>query len=221
MRDHLSSKLRSGESRAVGVIDYRTGNSRSVHRALNFLGVPNRLLTSPVEMHGIDRLILPGVGSAGTTMNYLEDAGWPRELHSRVLLGGMPFLGVCVGLQVMFESSAEQDAVCLGWLPGTVRPFRADDVRVPQMGWNQVRSASAHPFAAAIPEGGYFYFVNSYFAEPAERADVGGVTTYGATFASVVARKNIMATQFHIEKSGKLGLTLLERFVRLTREELC
>ncbi|SRR5216683_483906 len=205
----------------VGVIDYQAGNSQSVVYALNFRGVPNRLLKTPDDLAGIDRIILPGVGSAGTTMDYLNGAGWPRALHSRVAEGGMPFLGICVGLQVLFESSAEQDARCLGWLPGTVRPFDPEQVRVPHTGWNQVRGCSAHPFVTALPDDGYFYFVNSYYAELGDAADAAATTGYGVEFVSVVARGNIMATQFHTEKSGALGLDLLERFATLPREELC
>ncbi|MFD7919672.1 imidazole glycerol phosphate synthase subunit HisH [Streptomyces sp. NPDC059740] len=205
----------------VGVIDYRTGNSQSVVHALNFLGVPNRLLTSPEGLDGIDRIILPGVGSAGTTMTYLSEAGWPDALYDRVVEGGSPFLGICVGLQVLFETSEEQDATCLGWLPGTVRAFDGGTVRVPQMGWNQVHRSSAHPFLAGLPEAGHFYFVNSYYADPAEAGDVAATTEYGLPFTSAVARGNIMATQFHTEKSGPLGLDLLERFAKTPQEELC
>ncbi|MEU9575243.1 imidazole glycerol phosphate synthase subunit HisH [Streptomyces massasporeus] len=205
----------------VGVIDYQTGNSQSVVYALDFLGVPNRLLKTADELSGVDRIILPGVGSAGTTMEYLNSAGWPGALRPLVAEGDMPFLGICVGLQVLFESSVEQDATCLGWLPGSVRPFSPEKVRVPQMGWNQVRRSSEHPFLAALPDDGYFYFVNSYYAEPARKADVAATTDYGVEFVSVVARGNIMATQFHTEKSGNLGLDLLERFAKLPEGELC
>ena len=205
----------------VGVIDYTTGNSRSVVRALNFLGVPSRLLTSPGELDGIDRLILPGVGAAGTTMSYLGDAGWPAALDELVRDGDMPFLGICVGLQLVFESSAEQGARCLGWLPGTVRPFDGAGVRVPQMGWNQVRPRPGHPFVAGMPDSDYFYFVNSFYAEPADARVVAATTEYGTEFASVIAWRNIMATQFHAEKSGGLGLDLLRRFAALSRGELC
>lgn len=205
----------------VGVIDYRTGNSQSVVHALNFLGVPNRLLISPPELDGIDRIILPGVGSAGTTMTYLSEAGWPEALHARVIEGRTPFLGICVGLQVLFETSEEQDATCLGWLPGTVRAFNGADVRVPQMGWNQVHRTSTHPFLAGLPEAGHFYFVNSYYADPSDSRDVAATTEYGLPFTSAVARGNIMATQFHTEKSGPLGLDLLERFAKTPQEELC
>ncbi|WP_406452599.1 imidazole glycerol phosphate synthase subunit HisH [Streptomyces sp. NBC_00876] len=205
----------------VGVIDYQTGNSQSVQYALDFLGVPNRLMKTPDDLTEVDRVILPGVGSAGTTMDYLNAAGWPSALHTVVVEGDMPFLGICVGLQVLFETSAEQSAKCLGWLPGTVRPFDPRAVRVPQMGWNQVRRASAHPFVVGLPQDGHFYFVNSYHAEPADESDIAATTEYGVDFVSAVARGNIMATQFHTEKSGPLGLGLLDRFVKLPQEELC
>jgi glutamine amidotransferase len=205
----------------VGVIDYRTGNSQSVAHALNFMGVPNRLLASPDELDGIDRIILPGVGSAGTTMTYLSAAGWPEALDGTVFRGGMPFLGICVGMQVLFEHSEEQDAVGLGWLPGRVRAFAPDAVRVPQMGWNRVHRASQHPFLAGLPEDGHFYFVNSYYVEPEDDADTAATTEYGVRFTSAVGRSNIMGTQFHTEKSGPLGLDLLERFAKTPQEELC
>ncbi|WP_198539423.1 imidazole glycerol phosphate synthase subunit HisH [Streptomyces graminilatus] len=203
------------------MIDYRTGNSQSVRYALNSLGVPNRLLTSPADLDGIGRVILPGVGAAGTTMQYLSEAGWPEALRTRVVDGDMPFLGICVGLQILFETSEEQQATCLGWIPGTVRAFDGANVRVPQMGWNQVHRASTHPFLAGLPDEGHFYFVNSYYAEPADPADTAATTVHGVRFTSAVARGNIMATQFHTEKSGPLGLDLLERFAKTPQEELC
>jgi glutamine amidotransferase len=127
---------------------------------------------------------------------------------------------VCVGLQVLFEHSREGDTDCLGWLPGEVVEFRRSELRVPHMGWNAVRRTSSHPFAAALPPEAHFYFVNSYHAVPAEESDVAGVTEYGPEFASVVARGNVMATQFHIEKSGPVGLALLSRFAELSADEL-
>ena len=217
----IEACMSDGDRPVVGVIDYQTGNSQSVVYALDHLGVPNRVLKTPDDLEGVDRVILPGVGSAGTTMDYLAQVGWPQALRRLVVEGGMPFLGVCVGLQVMFESSAEQDSTCLGWLPGRVRPFDPARVRVPQMGWNRVRRVSDHPFLAELPEDGHFYFVNSYYVEAGNPADVAATTTYGTEFASVVARANMMGTQFHTEKSGPLGLRLLHRFATLPREELC
>jgi imidazole glycerol-phosphate synthase subunit HisH len=205
----------------IGVLDYHAGNAPSVARALNYLGLSNRLLKTPDELAGIDRIVLPGVGSAGTTMGYLSDKGWPAALRSCVVDGDMPFLGICVGLQLVFESSEEQDATCFGWLPGRVRRFDPALVRIPHMGWNSVRRVSDHPFMTGIPDDGYFYFVNSYYAEPGSPVHVAAASEYGLKFASVIATGNIMGTQFHIEKSGPLGLSLLRRFASLSRRELC
>ncbi len=202
------------------VIDYRTGNSQSVSYALTHLGVAHQVALHPDLVGDVTHIILPGVGAAGTTMDYLDAAGWIEFLNERVRLQGLPFLGVCVGLQVLFDRSDEQDATCLGWLPGHVIAFDREAVRVPHMGWNFVTRTSDHPFAAAITPGSCFYFVNSYFAAPDDVSNVAGTTDYDGEFAAVVARGNIMATQFHIEKSGPSGLALLDRFATLTPKEL-
>jgi len=202
------------------VINYRTGNAQSVLFALHHLGLEARLVATPEEAQDVDRFILPGVGAADVTMASLRERGWTGHLGERVRVEGVPFLGVCVGLQVLFEHSREGDTDCLGWLPGEVVEFRRSELRVPHMGWNAVRRTSSHPFAAALPPEAHFYFVNSYHAVPAEESDVAGVTEYGPEFASVVARGNVMATQFHIEKSGPVGLALLSRFAELSADEL-
>ena len=202
----------------IGVINYRTGNAQSVLFALHHLGLEARLVATPEEAdggEGVDRYILPGVGAADVTMASLAERGWVEHLGVRVREQGVPFLGVCVGLQVLFEHSSEGDATCLGWLPGEVVRFRRDRLRVPHMGWNAVRPRSDHPFVRDMPADANFYFVNSYYALPASDADVAGVTEYGVEFASIVARDNVMATQFHIEKSGPAGLALLSRFAHL------
>jgi glutamine amidotransferase len=204
----------------IGVINYQTGNAQSVLFALHHLGLEARLVATPEEAQDVDRFILPGVGAADVTMASLRERGWTEHLQERVRGEGAPFLGVCVGLQVLFEHSREGDADCLGWLPGEVVEFRRGELRVPHMGWNAVRRTSSHPFATALPAAAHFYFVNSYHALPADEADVAGVTEYGAEFASVVARGNVMATQFHIEKSGPVGLALLSRFAELGADEL-
>ncbi|HEV2072831.1 MAG TPA: imidazole glycerol phosphate synthase subunit HisH [Thermomicrobiales bacterium] len=204
----------------VLVIDYRTGNSQSVSYALTNLGITNHVAQHPDQVGDVTHIILPGVGAAGTTMEYLASGEWLDFLNNRVLLQGLPFLGVCVGLQVLFDRSDEQNAKCLGWLPGNVAAFDRQAVRVPHMGWNRVVRTGNHPFAAAISADSYFYFVNSYFAKPREMADVAGTADYDGVFAAVIARKNIMATQFHIEKSGPSGLALLSRFTTLTPREL-
>ena len=211
----------------IGVITYQTGNAQSVLFALHHLGLDARLVATPDEAADVDRLILPGVGAADVTMASLRERGWVEQLDHRVRGEGLPFLGVCVGLQVLFEHSTEGDVDCLGWLPGEVVRFEGTvagkPLRVPHMGWNAVRPARdrpAHPFARALPPAAHFYFVNSFHAVPAQESDVAGVTEYGVEFASVVARGNVMATQFHVEKSGPVGLALLAAFAQLQPHEL-
>lgn len=202
------------------MLTYRGGNARSVSYALEHLGIPSRLVSDRSELATAERVILPGVGSAETTMESLHNLGYVDLLRRRVVDEGILFLGICVGLQVLFEHSEEGDASCLGFLPGKVVRFDSG-VRVPQIGWNSVRIQSSHPFTEALVDQGHFYFVNSYYARPADESVVAGTTEYGGEFCSVVASQNIMATQFHIEKSGELGLRLLKRFATMDASELC
>jgi imidazole glycerol-phosphate synthase subunit HisH len=195
----------------IDVIDYRAGNSPSVIYALERLGKPCRLVAKPEEIAESERLVLPGVGAAAATLDSLRESDLLDALTQRVQRDKVPFLGICIGLQVLFEHSEEGDTPCLGWLPGTVRRF-PDRQRVPQIGWNEVRFTRPHPVTAELPDVGYFYFVNSYYADPRDRADAVGRTEYGVEFASVVAHDNVVATQFHAEKSGRLGLRLLAEF---------
>jgi imidazole glycerol-phosphate synthase subunit HisH len=195
----------------IGVIDYRAGNAPSVSYALTRLGIEHRLVTKPDELADADRLVLPGVGAARATMDSLAESGLIDPLSARVHEERVPFLGICIGLQVLFDHSDEGDVDCLGWVPGRVQRFVASQ-RIPQIGWNEVRFRRAHPVTATLPEGGYFYFVNSFYAQPADPDAVLGVTEYGVDFCSVVAHENIVATQFHAEKSGRLGLELLTAF---------
>jgi imidazole glycerol-phosphate synthase subunit HisH len=195
----------------IGVIDYRAGNAPSVGYALGHLGLEHRLVENPDELARAERLVLPGVGAADATLASLYDADLVDTLQERVLADRVPFLGICIGLQVLFEHSEEGDVDGLGWVPGVVRRF-PDSRRVPQIGWNAVTPTRAHPVTDGLGAGAHCYFVNSYFCEPAEPDDVLGVTEYGTWFCSVVARDNIVATQFHAEKSGPVGLGLLRRF---------
>ena len=194
----------------IAVVDYHAGNAPSVRYALDHLGIPSRLVDSPRGLATAERIVLPGVGAARATLASLAESGLDVALADRVR-DGVPFLGICIGLQVLFEHSEEGDTDCLGWVPGTVRRFPADR-RVPQIGWNEVRFARDHPVTRALPPAGHYYFVNSYYCAPADPADVLGVTDYGFEFCSVVARDNVVATQFHAEKSGALGLDLLRGF---------
>jgi glutamine amidotransferase len=197
----------------IGVIDYRAGNAPSVAYALAHLGLEHRLVAGGDELRAADRLVLPGVGAARATLDSLFAADLVDALQARVLADGVPFLGICIGLQVLFEHSEEGDVAGLGWLPGVVRRF-PDSVRVPQIGWNTVEPTRAHPVTDGLTAPAHCYFVNSYHCDPAEPDDVLAVTEYGSPFCSVAGRDNIVATQFHAEKSGPLGLGLLERFAR-------
>jgi imidazole glycerol-phosphate synthase subunit HisH len=195
----------------IDVIDYRAGNAPSVIYALERLGLPCELVAKPEEIAASERLVLPGVGAAAATLASLRESDLLDPLTERVERDRVPFLGICIGLQVLFEHSEEGDTACLGWLPGRIRRF-ADGLRVPQIGWNEVRITRSHPVTADLPDRGHFYFVNSFYADPADPAHVLGRTQYGVEFASVVGRDNVVATQFHAEKSGALGLRLLADF---------
>ena len=204
----------------IGIIDYRTGNSQSISYALEHLGVPHALVTKPGECDEVDKYILPGVGAAGVTMESLAQEGWIDHLTEKVLGDGQGFLGVCVGLQVLFEHSAEGDVECLGWLRGSVHEFDNSQVRVPHMGWNNVDVRGDHPFSRSFTPGGFYYFVNSFYAKPTDDSALVGVTTYGQEFAAAVAHKNIMATQFHTEKSARAGLQVLKSFCDLDMKDV-
>jgi len=195
----------------IGVIDYQAGNAPSVGYALAHLGVEHRLVRDAEALRRADRLVLPGVGAAQATLESLYAADLVDALSERVLRDGVPFLGICIGLQILFEHSEEGDVDTLGWLPGVVRRF-PDSVRVPQIGWNEVTTSRLHPVTEGLASPAHCYFVNSYYCEPADPDTVLGITEYAAPFCSIAARDNIVATQFHAEKSGGLGLRLLADF---------
>ncbi len=197
----------------IAVIDYRAGNAPSVGYALERLGLEHRLVATAADLDGCDHIVLPGVGAARATLDSLHQSGLVEPMARRVHDDGVPFLGICIGLQVLFEHSEEGDVDGLGWVPGTVRRF-PDSLRVPQIGWNAVRATRAHPVTDGLGDDAYCYFVNSYFADPTDRQDALGVTDYGGEFCSIVGRGNVVATQFHAEKSGAVGLALLERFAK-------
>jgi glutamine amidotransferase len=193
----------------ISIIDYKAGNARSVQYALTRLGIDAQLVTTPAEVADAERIVLPGVGSAQATMDFLEESGCGAALERRVHDDGVPFLGICVGLQVLFDHSEEGDVKCLGWLPGQVRRF-ANGLRVPQIGWNEV--AARDEWFDGL--GQHFYFVNSYYAAPDDDAVLAATANYGHDFTAAVRSGNITATQFHIEKSGPDGLELLRRWAQ-------
>ncbi|MBI2438565.1 MAG: imidazole glycerol phosphate synthase subunit HisH [Lentisphaerae bacterium] len=199
----------------IAIVDYNAGNLTSVKLALDYLGAPAAITQDPERIRAADRVIFPGVGSAGAAMRNIRALGLAEVLR-QVVQRGTPFLGICLGAQIIFESSEEAgEAPLLGLLTGTVKRFRpanrAD--KVPQIGWNGVRFVRPHPLLQGIESGSEFYFVHSYYPVPPEQDLVLGETEYaGVRFASIVARSNLAATQFHPEKSGRLGLQLLNNF---------
>jgi glutamine amidotransferase len=199
--------------RPITLVDYGAGNMRSVRRALEAVGEQVIVTDDPRDVDSATGLVLPGVGSAQDAMRALKRLGLVEPLQSYVA-SGRPFLGVCVGLQLLFEASEEGGGVeCLRILPGIVRRFPNESgLKVPQIGWNSVSLRYDHPLVQAIPNDTHFYFVHSYYADPTEAEMTLGVADYGVEFAAIVAHENVVATQFHPEKSADLGLQLYRNF---------
>lgn len=201
----------------IAIIDYRAGNLTSVRLAFETIGIDAEITDRPDTVCSADRVVFPGVGAAGASMAALHDLALSEAIMD-VVDRGVPFLGICVGTQVAFERSEEDGGVkCLGLLSGTVKLFRPTDRfdKVPQIGWNSVAQCAAHPIFDGIEDNSEFYFVHSYYPAPADESCVLGRTDYaGVSFASVVGRGSLVATQFHPEKSGRIGLRLLQNFCR-------
>ncbi len=205
----------------IVVVDYGMGNLRSVAQALAAVApeADIRISGDVAEIDAADRIVLPGQGAMRDCMRSLRESGVEEALLRAART--RPVMGVCVGEQMLFDSSEEGDTPGLGLLPGKVVRFQLDGrlqpdgsrFKVPQMGWNRVRQVRAHPLWEGVEDGSYFYFVHSYYAQPAEAADSIGETDYGAPFCCAVARDNILATQFHPEKSASAGLRLYRNFV--------
>ena len=195
----------------VVVVDYRSGNLRSVAKALEVVGASPTVTDDPALIESAPAVILPGVGSGPSAMNALGERGLADPLR-RYVASGRPFLGVCLGLQLLLDHTEEGDAPCLGIVPGRVRRL-PDGLKVPHMGWNSVRLRQTHPVLSGIPQDSYFYFVHSFYAAPEDDADVAGVTEYGVPFCSIYAKDNLVATQFHPEKSGDIGLSIYRNFL--------
>ena len=197
----------------VGIIDYGVGNLRSVEKAFAATGCTAVVSSDEKILRQVERLVLPGVGAFGACMKALTERGFDKLVGERVAKG-TPLLGVCVGMQMLFEESDEFGRKPgLGLLPGRVRRF-AGDLVVPQVGWNQVRQRVTHPLFEGIADEAFFYFVHSYFCEPAESDVILGETDYGVAYPSVVAQGNLCGVQFHPEKSQAVGLRLLSNFAR-------
>jgi len=198
------------------VVDYGAGNLRSVTKALEVVGGSPIITSDAAEVARARALVLPGVGAGNAAMRTLERLGLAEPLV-RYARSGRPFFGVCLGMQLLMENSDEGESRCLGLVRGRVKRLPSG-VKIPHMGWNQVKLLREHPVFSGIPSGANFYFVHSYYAEPEETSLALATTDYGISFCSVIARGNLIATQFHPEKSGNVGLRVYENFLRFAAE---
>lgn len=203
----------------IAIVDYRAGNLTSVKRALEFLGHECEITDRAERIVAAKRVILPGVGAAGATMENLRALGLVEVLRNDIARKGVPFLGICIGIQVLLDHSEENDVECLGIVAGRVARYpRACDgrpLKVPQIGWNKVRQSRTHKIFEGVPDNSHFYFVNSYYPIPTDRSATIATSDYGVPFCAAIAQDNVIATQFHLEKSGAAGLKLLDNFCRL------
>jgi glutamine amidotransferase len=201
---------------SLAVIDYGAGNLPNVVRALTHIGAPLTVTSDPTVVANATAIVLPGVGATRDTMEQLTQRGLTPVIRDAIRRG-VPFLGICVGMQVLLTDSLEfGQHECLGVISDTVRRFPAADLKVPQIGWNEVYATSTlsnHPLYDGIPDGSDFYFVHSYYCDVNDPAIVAGTTAYGASFPSILMRDTLVAAQFHPEKSGALGLRFLCNFV--------
>lgn len=199
----------------ITIIDYYAGNIRSVERACSEIGVSSSITSNPVDVISAERVIFPGVGAAPSAMESMKKMGLETALK-QAFKNKIPILGICLGAQIILDSSEEGNQVCLGLIPGVTVHFNLRDrlLKIPHMGWNEVRVVQSHPLLDGINQGDEFYFVHSYYPQPADKNHIYAVSNYGNDFCSALGYKNLFATQFHPEKSGRLGLQLLERFTK-------
>jgi imidazole glycerol-phosphate synthase subunit HisH len=195
----------------IAIIDYRAGNLRSVERALRYLGLECAITSNLDQIRTAERVIFPGVGAAGKAMETIASLGLDEVIRD-VVGRGTPFLGICLGTQIILEESEEDEARCLGIIPGKARRFPETGLKIPHMGWNTLQECGPHPIFEGVGASAQFYFVHSYYPDPEGPGLSMARTSYGVEFASVIARGNVVATQFHPEKSGQPGLRMLKNF---------
>ncbi len=201
----------------IAIVDYGMGNLRSVQKAFEKIGATARIVPFPHDIENARGIVLPGVGAFGQAMENLRAIGWVEPLRD-ACARGVPFIGICLGMQLLFDSSEEMGQhEGLGILRGEVKRFTGE-FKVPQMGWNQIhiRAKQRSPLLRDVADGSYAFFVHSYYCAPRDPATVVATTDYGIEFASVVAQENIFGAQFHPEKSLSVGLKMLENFAAIT-----
>ncbi|MGD9135042.1 MAG: imidazole glycerol phosphate synthase subunit HisH [Desulfobacterales bacterium] len=206
----------------IVIIDYDAGNLASVFRAVSHLGYSCAITKDVHEIKAADRIIFPGVGAAGSAMESLHLSRLDVVIKE-AFANGKPILGICLGSQIILTHSEENSTSCLGILGGTVRAFTPDrqtedgrKLKIPHMGWNGIRIEKSHPLLSGVQADDEFYFVHSYYPDPQDADTVISLTDYGISFASIVGLNNLFATQFHLEKSGRAGLKILDNFCKWT-----
>jgi len=209
----------------IAIVNYGMGNLRSVQKALEHLGATTHITSDPADLHAADAVVLPGVGAFGAAIQRLNDAGLIPALR-RTVEAGKPFLGICLGLQLLFENSSESPGVAgLGILKGRVVGFAETPnfpLRIPHMGWSRLRLAQPDcPLWQGVPDGAYVYFVHSYYAVPADESLITAYCDYGVRFACAVGAGNLYAVQFHPEKSSDTGLQILRNFLAVVGVAPC
>jgi len=198
-----------------GIIDYKVGNLYNLKNALDFSGVGNQFVSHADEVRKADRILLPGVGAFGPAMEHLRNSGMLEALQEKVL-AGVPLLGICVGAQLLMDESEEDGTrVGLGWIPGKVKRFQ-HELKIPQIGWNQVSQQQKDPLFKNVADEMHFYFVHSYHLNLEKSEHILGLSNYGYEFVAVVRKDNLWGVQFHPEKSQNAGLQLLKNFCTLT-----
>lgn len=202
----------------TGIIDYGAGNLRSVHKAVETLNYPAEIVRHPSQLEAVDALILPGVGAFGDCVENLQK----QELWEPVrdwVKEGKPYLGICLGYQILFESSEEADGVeGLSVFEGSVVRFPKSELKVPHMGWNEIAPVDSNdPLWDALPPHPHVYFVHSFYPQPSDKSIIASTADYGVQFAASIRKGNVVATQFHPEKSQKLGLQIFGNFLESTQ----
>ncbi len=201
----------------IAIIDYGAGNIRSIEKALEYVGAVVQVTEKPAVVAQAQAIVLPGVGSGGAAMARMTQRGLDDAIR-QATQQGKPFLGICLGMQLLADHHAEGEVDGLGLFPGEVRRI-AHGPKIPHMGWNQVTPLhSSLPIFAGIALEAYFYFAHSYYVEPRDQQGVAAVTEYGSPYCSVIVTERVWGTQFHPEKSGAVGLQLLKNFVRWVQE---
>ena len=202
----------------IAIIDHGAGNLCSVANAITKLGYQSRVTSAPSDILRAAAVILPGVGAAGDIMNSLIKSGMDKIIR-QLVAEDRPLFAVCVGMQILFSETEEGGWYeCLGIIPGVVRKLPSV-LKIPHMGWNQVKQRVVHPLFDAIPDEANFYFVHSYYADPEDRAVVAGMTNYGVSLCSVLIKGNLVATQFHPEKSDRYGLRMYANFLKMALKQ--